>query len=217
MSVFSEFGEKLRQGTSKYTSFIRLRVLGANNEHLDFVLDSFYKLAPNQRTVVLGAGVFLILAFVLAAFGLYFSRVSALEAELNTSFAALHDLKARKAEDRLEDKRFSSLVSAVRKKTKSLKFKPFFEKLARDMKVEVRSLNEQTADLPSDNPLSEHMKEVQIDMKIPKVSIPRLLKFLIAIERADRYLRVQDLKITGLYGNKLYFESSILVRGYSVN
>ena len=54
-------------------------------------------------------------------------------------------------------------------------------------------------------------------MRLPNISIPRLLGFLVEVEKSNKYLRVQDLQIRGRYGTKLYFDSQVKVRGYDVN
>ena len=59
--------------------------------------------------------------------------------------------------------------------------------------------------------------ELNIQIKIPKMSIPRMLEFLSAVEQSNNLLRVQDLKITGEYGNRLYFDVNAVVRGYQMS
>jgi len=49
---------------------------------------------------------------------------------------------------------------------------------------------------------------------MPNISIPRLLSFLVEVEKSNKYLRVQDLQIRARYGTKLYFDSQAKVRGY---
>ena len=70
--------------------------------------------------------------------------------------------------------------------------------------------------LPVDNPLSEKAQEVKVEMRMPNISIPRLMSFLVEVEKSNKYLKVQDLQIRGRYGTKLYFDGQAKVRGYDV-
>lgn len=216
MSIVAAFSDKVRGRMQGVLSVTRRRLFGANNEKLDFLMDSFYKLNPNQRTGVLAGVVFIIGVFVLAAFGLYFSQVNHLKNDLSNSFAALHELQALKAAYDIENKNFEKLVDVITRKTKQTSLKPFFEKIGNDLGVTIEGLNDQKAPLPGDNPLADKMQEVRVDMRLPNISIPRMLSFIVEIEKSNKYLRVQDLQIRGRYGTKLFFDSQIKVRGYDV-
>ncbi|MCX6128388.1 MAG: hypothetical protein NTX25_04900 [Proteobacteria bacterium] len=68
---------------------IRRSLLGANNERIDFLMDSFYKLSPQHQTSVMAGAAAFLLVFVLGSFTIYFSRINALEDELNQQKARL--------------------------------------------------------------------------------------------------------------------------------
>jgi hypothetical protein len=80
----------------------------------------------------------------------------------------------------------------------------------------MKDLMEKEVEFDSTNPLSESLKEVRIDLRVPQISISRLLNFITDVEKSERYIRLQDLKITGQYGNKLYFDTSLVFRGYAI-
>ena len=211
----SEFGEQLEQKMSAVWKTIRLKVFGQNNERIDFVLDSFYKLSPGQRNGAVALGIGSLVVFVVGAISLYFSQVGALERNLSDSFGALRELKKYKVEYQMEEKRFSKLVELIKHKTKGISFKPFFEKLSQTKNVQIKDISEKAADVDSVNPLSEHIKEMLIEMRLMNISIPKLLDFLVEIEKSGHYLRIQDVKITGTYGNKFFFDTNLVIRGYS--
>lgn len=216
MSFVAVFSDKLRGRTQGVISVIRRRLFGANNEKLDFLMDSFYKLNANQQSGVLIGIVAIIALFVLSAFLLYFSQVNRLKDDLSNSFAALHELQALKAAYDIENKNFEKLVDTIQRRSRQTALKPFFEKIGNDLGVTIEGLNDQKAPLPGDNPLADKMQEVRIDMRLPNISIPRLLGFVVEVEKSNRYLRVQDLQVRGRYGTKLYFDSQVKVRGYDV-
>jgi len=217
MSVVTAFTDRFRGQFLTGFKLIRKRMLGANNERLDFLMDSFYKLSPNQRTGVLAGMVGVICLFVLGAVGLYISQVNALKRELSGSFAALHELQSMKGSYEQENRNFEKLVDTVERRTRAVSLKPFFEKVGNELGVTLEGLNDQKSPLPADNPLSEKLQEIRVDMRMPNISIPRLMSFLVEVEKSGKYLRVADLQIRGRYGTKLYFDGQAKVRGYDIS
>lgn len=216
MSAIASFSDRFRGQLLGSLTIVRKRLFGTNNEKLDFLMDSFYKLSPPQRTGVLAGIVGVIGLFVLSAVVLYFSQVSRLKSDLSNSFASLHELQALKSAYDVENKNFEKLVDTIDKKTKQVSLKPLFEKIANDLGVTLEGINDQRAPLPADNPLAEKVQEVRVDMRLPNISIPRLLNFLVEIEKTNKYLRVQELVVRGRYGTKLFFDGTVKVRGYDV-
>lgn len=216
MSVVAQLTDRFKGSASGVLNVVRVRLFGANNEKLDFFMDSFYKLSPPQRSGVLAAFVALVGLFVLSAIGLYFTQVNALKNDLSQSFAALHELQSLKGQFDQESKNYDKLIDTIDKKTKGQALKPFFEKIAQDLGVTIEGLSDQKVPLPGDNPLSEKVQEVKVDMRFPNISVPRLLSYLVEVEKANKYLRVQDLQIRGRYGTKLFFDAQAKIRGYGV-
>lgn len=215
MSALSEIKEKFDNIFSSQIEVLRKQLFGVNNERLDFFMDSFYKLEPKQRGLALGGITTLVLGFVFSSVFLYFSRVSALQTELNSSFHALNKLRTLRAQEKMEGQKFDLLVETIGKKTKDLAYRPFFEKISKDLKVNMTNLKEDKVDMDTNNPLGSQMKTMRISMKLPNISLPKLLNFLIEIEKSGKLLRVTDLKIVGIFGNKLFFDVNIMVRGYT--
>lgn len=217
MSDFSNYIEQIKQQFNHLGDRLRVRVFGQNNERLDFLLDSFYKLEPKERVGVLAGIAGAIGMVVVVAFVVYFSAVSSLKKELNESFAAIHELQKLKAEFSVEDARFQKVVEQVQRKASDLQVKPFFEKVARDTLIQLEGLNVQRQPLDADNPLGGKLSEIKVkDLRINNTSIPKVLNFLIEVEKANNYIRVQDLEIRGRFGTRLYFDTKLTARGYSV-
>ena len=214
--MFEAITEKIGSATSGIRGRFKRTVFGANNEKLDFIMDSFLKLEPNQRSAFLvGAGSALGI-IVVGVFWLYFSRIGALETELNDGFAALYRLQGLKQEYVVEGRRYNAVVDNVKRKTDRLSLKPFVEKLAQDTQVAIRDLSEKKEDMPSDITFSSKMKYNTVEVDFNKVSIPRLLKFLIEVERSKKYLTIKDLEVRARYRDRLFFEAEAKVRGYTV-
>lgn len=214
MSVVATFADRLKDQIQVNLKVAQKRLFGVNNEKLDFLMDSFYKLSSNQRTAALAGSIGVVFLLVVMVFGLYFSLISHLKNDLSSSFAALHELQSKKAMYEQENRNFEKLVDMVERKTKQVSLKPFFEKIANEQGVIIEGLSDSKSPLPADNPLAERFQEVRVEMRMPNISIPRLLSFLVEVEKSNKYLRVQDLQIRARYGTKLYFDSQAKVRGY---
>ncbi len=214
MSVVTVFSDRVKGQLEISLNNLRKRLFGANNEKIDFFMDSFYKLSPNHQTGVVAGIISVIALFVLLAFILYFVQVANLKDELSSSFKALHDLQTLKSAYDVETSNFEKLADSIERKTKQMSLKPFFEKIANEQGVQLEGLSDQKAPLPADNPLSEKLQEVKVEMRLPNMSIPRILGFLVEVEKSNKYLRVQDLQIRGRYGTKLYFDGQVKVKGY---
>lgn len=217
MSAITAVSDRFKGQFQGGINLVRSRLFGVNNEKLDFIMDSFYKLSPEQRTGVLAGIVVAIALFVLSAVGLYFSQVDGLKKDLSNSFAALHELQMLRSVYETENKNFEKLVDTISRRSRSTQLKPFFEKTAQDIGVTLEGLTDQRVPLSADNALSEKIQEVRVDMRLPNISIPRLMSFMVEVEKSNRYLRVQDLQIRGKYGTKLFFDGQMKVRGYDSN
>jgi hypothetical protein len=195
---------------------LRVRVFGTNNERIDFLMDSFYKLNPNQRTGAMAGVIGFVLICVLGLLGLYFSQVGQLNSSLSNTFSAMHELRSLRTAYEIEDKKFDKLYDLISRRTRGLRMKPEFEKIARNLGVTIDSVTEKKIPLASDNPLSDKVQEVHVDLRLGNISVPRLLNFLVDIEKSNKYLRVIDLKIGARYGTRLFFDANVKIRGYSV-
>jgi hypothetical protein len=216
MKFVASISDQVKAQVAPVLDIAKKRLLGANNERLDFVMDSFYKLSPSQQKAAI-IGIMGGVAFVLmGALAIYFSRISALETELNQGFTALEDLRALGAEFRMAHENFDSLSKTITRKTQDLKPKPFFEQKANQLNVKIESLRSEEVDFPADNPLAKQFKNLVVEFRLPKVSIPKMLMFLGEIEKADKTMTVSNLQIRARYGDRLYFDVTAKVTGFAV-
>ena len=76
---------------AQVSGVVKRKLFGANNETLDLIMDSFYRLSAEQRAAaIFGGGIFSVL-LVTGVFVFYFASVQALEDELNESFNAIYE------------------------------------------------------------------------------------------------------------------------------
>ncbi len=199
---------------SRTVDQIRRQVLGANNERLDFLMDSFYKLSPQHQTGVLAGAAGALLIFVVGAFAIYFVRIHALEEELNSGFEALQEVRSLTASYDQELRRYQELKSIVSRNSMEFKPKPYLESKANQVGVSIADLRSQDADIPAESPLAQDFKYVTVDFKLPKVSLPRLLKFIEEVEKGNANLNFQNLQIRTRYGDRLFFETNAKIVAY---
>jgi hypothetical protein len=217
MSALGNAIDQVKGQLNSLVVSIKRQVFGANNERLDFFMDSFYKLSPQQRMGVLAGVGGVVGLFVFLALMLYFAQVAKLRDDLNEGFAAMHEIKRLRLAYEVENKNYEKLVETVQRKSKQVSLKPFFEKIANDLGVTIEGINDQKVPLAADNPLNEKLQEVRVEMRLPNISIPKLLNFIVEIEKSGKYLKIQDLQIRARYGTKLFFDGQIKVRGYDVS
>jgi hypothetical protein len=214
MSSLATFQEQFRSRYDFFIKELRKRTIGANNERLDLLIDSFYKLEPPQRNAVLAGGFAALVVIVLGLTGLYFAQVNGLNRELNKRFDALYELRDLKAQYQKEDMRFSKVVESLTSSGSALRIKPYFEKIANDQSVQIEGLQETKVPLPNDNPMSEKLQEVKVEMRLNNISIPRLLNFIVEVEKGSGSIRIQDMQIRSRFGTKLFFDVQLKGHGY---
>ena len=207
--------EEAKGRIDPYLKELNIRVFGANNERIDLVMDSFNRLNQQQKTAVLAAGGLVIGLLTVVGLVLYLTGISSLKTELEGSFAAIQELEKDRTDYRRQDARFAKLVEQVGRKSGEVAKKPLFEKIGRDLGVTVEGLNETKVPIPADDPLSKKLQESKVDLRLSNISVPRLLNFLVEVEKANSFLRIRDLQVRGRYGTRLFFDSQITVRGYA--
>lgn len=216
MSVMTEATERLRSYFRPALDVVKRRLFGPNNERIDFIMDSFYKLSPRHQTMVLSASAAALGLLILMIFGIYFARINSLETELNQGFNALQEMRTLSAQYKREKESFDWVVGTVERKTSQLKPKPFFEQLANQTGVTMEGLRSDEGAVAEDASLANNFNQVNVEFRLPKVSIPRLLKFFTEIEKADQGMTVRDLTVRARYGDKLFFDAQAKVVGLKV-
>jgi hypothetical protein len=206
--------EKLKAQITEYLQTIKLEVFGPNNERLDFLLDSFNKLQPNEQRGALAGAAIAFFAMILMGLWLYISQVSVLRTELADSFSSLRQFRSLSNEYSMENKKFAMLVDSVKNKVDATSYKPFLDQQAKKNGLTLGQLDERDVAGVEDSPFSKELKDVSIDINLDNVSLPKLLKFMSEIEKSGKYIRVDDLRIRSRYGTKLFFDAKVLFRAY---
>ena len=215
--MFDSIQEKIKETYSSYLNIIRIRIFGKNNEKIDFIIDSFYKLPPEKRTLSLAVAVVFALGLFVGVLSLYFERSNQLDNDLDISFKSYSQLQSKKVEYNVERKKLDNFIFLLESKNDSLRIKPYFEKMSKLNNIEIKDIKEKDVESDLSDPFFEKVTEVLVEMKLPKISIPKLMGFLVDVEKSNYFFRIKDLKIKGLYGNKLYFDSRVSFRTYRIS
>lgn len=215
--MFDSVQEKIKETYSSYLNVIRIHIFGKNNEKIDFIIDSFYKLPPEKRTLSLSVAVIFVLGLFVGVLALYFERSSQLDEDLDLSFKSYSQLQLLKVEYNVERKKLDNFISLLQSKNENLRIKPYFEKMSESNNIDIKDIEEKDLEGDLSNPFFEKVTEVLVEMKLPKISIPKLMNFIVDIEKSNYFFRIKDLKIKGLYGNKLYFDTRVSFRTYRIS
>ena len=196
---------------------ILVKILGANNDRLDFLVDSFYQFSDNKQKITIGFGIFGFILFLILIFYLYFAGINSLQSQLYESISAHKELQHLAINYKKEKTRYQSLITNLDNKSNNLtSLKPYFEQVARNQELNLGSLNEKVFPIQDNYLLSEKLDEIRIDVAINNISLPKLLKYITTLERSRNHLSVTHLSIKSRYETKLYFDTKISVRGYRV-
>lgn len=190
-------------------------LFGANNERLDFLIDSFQKLKPEQQKMVYVAGG-LVAGLVVVAIGLlYVQGVHGLKQDLYDSIATGRQLSKLQQEFVAAEQRFVEVVDSVSQKTGSISsYKNIFEDISRNVDIKLASLDEKVMQPAEMNLLFERFNEIKVNVAMDNIALPKFFKFVTQLEKSDNYLNVTHLTIRARYETKLYFDTKMAVRGY---
>lgn len=212
--LFQSF-ESLRSHAYRVQDRLALLLFGANNERLDFLIDSFQKLKPEQQKLVYVAGG-LVVGVVVVAIGLmYVQGVRGLKQDLYDSIATGRQLSQLHHEFMAADQRFGEVVDSVSQKTRNISsYKNIFEDISRNVDIKLVSLDEKVVQPPEMNLLFERFNEIKVNVAMDNIALPKFFKFITQLEKSDNYLNVTHLTIRARYETKLYFDTKMAVRGY---
>jgi len=197
---------------------VRELIFGKQNERIEYFMDSYFKLPSEGRTAVI-AGAFIFAGLVVFTFiGLYLSALSSLQAKLDGSFQAMNKLRAKQVEYAVTKKKFDELDRRIGNVTGSLQILSLLEDKAKSLDLQIsgntktdKGSNEK--DFIRGTPLADKYKSTRSEFRVSNVSLKKIIDLVVAIESDDKMLRVSDLRIKGLYQNKLFFDATFAVDG----
>ncbi len=192
-------------------------VLGENNERIDFFIDSFSKLDARNKFLVSVGSVVAAVSVLVLVFLLYFWGVQSLRNELANGFDSFHELKVMEIDLTKEKGRFEKLKDRIGQRVTGLRVKPFIEELANKHNVTIGNIVERPEQIQSGDPLSQSFEKYKVELKISKISLPRMLKFITDLEKSRKLMTISEFEVRNQHGTRLYFNVSMSLTGYKAS
>jgi hypothetical protein len=196
-----------------FSSKLKHAVFGPQNERLEYLMDSYFKLSPEGRSGVIAGGIAISVCAVLGTIGLYLAALSNLQSKLDFAFEATNKLREAHSAFGSSNQRFKDLDERLSNASQGLTLISVLEQKAKELQVTTSGFPPQVplTDLPATNPLADKYQTAKVEFRASNISLKKIIEFVIAIESTPHRLRVSSLKIKGLYQNKLFFDSTLEV------
>jgi hypothetical protein len=216
----AEIQDSSQGGIPRWLLPVREFVFGKQNERIEYFMDSYFKLPPEGRTAVVAGGILFAILLVIGFIALYLTALSGLQARLDESFLAVNKLRVKQVEYAITKKKFEELDRRIEEATQGTQIFTLLEEKAKSLELQISGNNKN--DKPSnekdfirESPLKDKYKTTRAEFRVSNVSLRKIIDFVVAVESDNRkLLRVNDLRIKGLYQNKLFFDASFAVDGF---
>jgi hypothetical protein len=198
----------------KVKASIRAFVFGPQNERLEYVMDSFLKFTPEQRTAAIIGGILGFAVLLIGIISLYFAASKSLQTELDDAFAATNRLKEIQTAYAVTKQRFSELDQSLQINNE-LSLITLVESKAKEMGVSVGDFpSQQEISVPTaplnTSALKNH-RIAKIRFSINRAGLKKIVEFVVALEGLPNRLRVSNLAIKRGFTDKLYLDASVEV------
>jgi hypothetical protein len=194
---------------------LRTAVFGRQNERLEFVMDSYFKLPPEGRTAALAGGFALGVLTLIGLVALYIAALGSLQGKLDEAFEATNKLRESQTAHAMNKQKFGDLEQKLEAANQGLILISVLETKAKELGLATSGFPAQlpVTDLPAGNPLAEKYQNAKVEFRVNNVSLKKISDYVIAIESTSHMLRVSSLKVRSLYQNKLFFDATFEVEG----
>lgn len=207
--------EATQKSWSQWLLPLRSALFGRQNERIEFVMDSYFKLPPEGRTAVLVGGFLLSVLALVGLVGVYVAALGSLQARLDQAFEATNKLREANHSYQITKQKFSDLEQKLQAANQGLVLISVLEQKAKELGLATNGFPPQlpTTDLPANNPLADKYQNAKVEFRVSNASLKKIIDYVIAIESTPHMLHVSSLKIKALYQNKLYFDATLEVEG----
>jgi len=190
-------------------------VFGKQNERLEFLMDSYFKLSNESRTGLLVGGIFASITLVISLIVSYMIGLNMLQAQLDTAFSASNQLRDLGGAYASSKAQLMNLEQRINQANEGFVMVGVLEKKAKELNLNTSGFPPQlpVTDFPTNNPLSEKFQNAKVEFRVSNASIKKILDYIVALESTPNLLRVTSLKIKGLYQDRMYFDASFEVEG----
>jgi hypothetical protein len=197
------------------TTPLKNLILGRQNERIEFLMDSYFKLSPEGRTSVIVGSIIGAIFFVFLVITAYIMALGSLQSRLDEAFSATNKLRELQQSYSIVDSNFRSLEEQISAANEGLVFISVLEQKSKDLGLTASGFPPQLplTDLPATNPLSKRYQSSKVEFRLSNAPLKKIIDLVVAIESTPHLLRVSSLRIRALYQNKLYFDANLEVEG----
>jgi hypothetical protein len=208
-----ESTDNAQKGLRRFSQPLKAAVFGKQNERLEFVMDSYFKLPPEGRTAALVGGFALGILILMGIVGLYLAALGSLQGRLDEAFEATNKLREAHTAHAMNRQKFNELEQKLEAANQGLVVISVLEQKAKELGLSTSGFPAQlpVTDLPQGNPLADKYQNAKVEFRVNNVSLKKISDFVIAVESTPHMLRVSSLKIRSLYQNKLFFDATFEV------
>lgn len=190
---------------------IRSVIFGKQDERLEYIMDSYFKLSQEGRVGVLIGGVVLGFFALLAMVTIYVAAIRGLHTELENSFEALNKLNDAKISYNVTKNKFNELEAKLSSANSSFSLQGFLETKAKESGLTATGFPPQipTTDLAASNPLKGRYQFAKVEFRLQNASLKKIIEYVMAVEASPHMLKATTLRIKSRYQDKLYFDATL--------
>lgn len=196
---------------------LRAAVFGRQNERLEYLADTFFKLSPEARAgiVIGGIGGFFIL--IVSLILLYVAGLEALQSELDSAYSSINRLRQMEATYTVSKAKFRNLEERFRSSNEGLSLVTIIEEKGKELGIKTSFPSGQRDSSMGTTLRDSAMKDyrvAQVSFTVENVGLKKIIDFLIELERLPNMLHVNSVKLSRGFTNKLYLDAEIEVEAF---
>ncbi len=200
---------------SQLIQTIRVIIFGENNNRLDFLIEYFYRLNHERRSLIIVTSIITgVVIFVLTIL-LYIIGLFSLQGKLNSAYSNANTLKEFKPLYMAVQGSFNELVNGLKSANSSLSLVSILDQKAKDIGIQVSGFPAKpvVSKFSSQSPFVDHFQKVSVDFKLNGVSLKKMMEYINTIEQMPNKLKVSKFHLLSITEAKLYFDVLLTVDG----
>jgi type II secretory pathway component PulM len=172
---------------------------------IDLIKDYILRLSDRERLIVLGSAAAVSLLLVIIILSTAIGSLSSLRKKIDANREILARIEILKKEYEDSKRQIEKLEETINRTPASFSLASHLESLAQTYGIQPDSMNPKTA------PANDLYIENQVEVRIPKVTLPALTDYLYKIENSQGFVRVNALNIKPNYADTSYLSAVFTV------
>lgn len=190
---------------------IRDVVFGVQNERIEALIDNFFRLTPEMRTIVTGVSIGMAVLVFVFSIVFYFFTLSYLDRDLSDSFQALQDLQNLQLEHNRSRQSFDSLKKVIDESTKNFIFITYIDEQSQKMGFKAQGFPAQPprTSFPSDHPFSASYQMEEVTFTVSEISLKQLVEYLVSLMSVSPFMVLKTLQLRVSLTNSSFLNAKI--------